>query len=116
MIAGLYARGHGQAMGNSWADPETTHSCGEATPLVSDRVLGADDGTRTRDPHLGNFMVVVSCVSVGLSSAPELHLLGALVSCVSPDRWSGLDFVGDFVGASGDRTAPADVADDGDNG
>ena len=53
MIAGLYARGHGQAMGNSWADPETSHSCGEETPLVSDRVLGADDGIRTRDPHLG---------------------------------------------------------------
>jgi len=61
---------------------------------------GADDGIRTRDPHLGNCMAVVSCVSVGLSSASELHVLGALVSSVSPDRWSRLDFVGDFVGAS----------------
>jgi hypothetical protein len=45
-------------------------------------------------------MAVVSCVSVGLRSASELHVLGALVSSVSLDRWSRLDFVGDFVGAS----------------
>jgi hypothetical protein len=59
---------------------------------------GADDGIRTRDPHLGNHMADVSCVSTSLSSAPELHVLGALVSSVSPDRWSRLHFVGDFVG------------------
>jgi hypothetical protein len=59
---------------------------------------GADDGIRTRDPHLGNWVADVSCVSADLSSAPELHVLGALVSSVSADRWSGLDFVGDFVG------------------
>jgi hypothetical protein len=40
-------------MGNSWARREWRDSSGEATPQVSDRVLGADDGIRTRDPHLG---------------------------------------------------------------
>src|SRR5215211_3611001 len=50
-------------------------------------------------------MADVSCVSVGLRSASELHVLGALVSSVSPDRWSRLDFVGDFVGASPPRRA-----------
>ncbi len=49
---------------------------------------GADDGIRTRDPHLGNGMADVSCVSASLSSAPDLHVLGALVSSVSPDGWS----------------------------
>ena len=39
-------------------------------------------------------MVIVSRVSNGLRSTPELHILVALVSCVSPDRWSRLDFVG----------------------
>ena len=38
--------------------------------------LGAADGIRTRDPHLGNGMVDVSCVSTGLTSAPELRVLG----------------------------------------
>src|SRR5215216_6880256 len=52
----------------------------------------------TRDPHLGNSMADVLCVSAGLSSVPELHVLGDLVSCVSTDRWSRLKFVGDFVG------------------
>src|SRR6266498_5935726 len=61
--------------------------------------LGADDGIRTSDPHLGNGMADVSCVSTGLTSAPELRVLGALVSSVSPDCWSRLNFVGDFVGA-----------------
>ena len=34
--------------------------------------LRADDGIRTRDPHLGNRMADVSCVAASLSSAPEL--------------------------------------------
>jgi hypothetical protein len=65
---------------------------------------GADDGIRTRDPHLGNRMAIVSCVSARLSSAPELHVLGAPVSSVSPNSWRRLHFVGDFVGAD----APTD--------
>src|SRR5881396_3363431 len=43
-------------------------------------------------------MADVSCVSAGLAGGSELHVLGTLVSCVSPDGWSRLDFVGDFVG------------------
>jgi hypothetical protein len=69
-------------------------------------VSGADDGIRTRDPHLGNCMAGVSCVSTDLSSVPELHVLVALVSCVSTDRWSRLDFVGDFVGVRGTPAPP----------
>jgi hypothetical protein len=62
------------------------------------RFFGADDGIRTRDPHLGNRMAHVSYISTSLTSASELHVLVALVSSVSPDRWSRLDFVGVFVG------------------
>ena len=65
---------------------------------------GADDGIRTRDPHLGNRMAIGSCVSSRLSSAPEPHVLGAPVSSVSPNSWRRLHFVGDFVGAD----APTD--------
>src|SRR6266498_678149 len=61
--------------------------------------LGADDGIRTSDPHLGNGMADVLCVSTCLTSAPELRVLGALVSSVTPDCWSRLNFVGDLVGA-----------------
>jgi hypothetical protein len=71
---------------------------GFALPLVKGAISGADDGTRTRDPHLGNSMADVSCVFAGLSSVAELHVLGDLVSRVSVDRWSRLHFVGDFVG------------------
>jgi hypothetical protein len=71
---------------------------------------GADDGIRTRDPHLGNRMADVSYVSAGLTSAPELRVLGALGSSVSPVRPSRLDFVGDFVGAF---PARADLSRDG---
>ena len=60
---------------------------------------GADDGTRSRHPHLGNRMAIVSFVSTNLSSAPELRVLVTVVSSVSADRWSRLHFVGDFVGA-----------------
>jgi len=60
-------------------------------------VFGADDGIRTRDPHLGNFVAVVSCVAVNLSSASELRVLVSSVSSVSGDRWSGRDFVGDSL-------------------
>jgi hypothetical protein len=45
-------------------------------------------------------MEIVYCVSVSLSSAPELHVHVALVSSVSPDPWGRLHFVGDFVGAA----------------
>jgi hypothetical protein len=71
---------------------------GRLAPALTCGFSGADDGIRTRDPHLGNCMARVSCVSASLSSAPELHVLVALVSCVSADCWSRLDFVGDFVG------------------
>jgi hypothetical protein len=57
MIAGLYARGHGQAMGNSWADRQDNGACPKEKPLVSSRALGADDGIRTRDPHLGKVVL-----------------------------------------------------------
>jgi hypothetical protein len=57
MIAGLYAQSHGQAMGNSWADAETADSRSEEKALVSDRFRGADDGIRTRDPHLGKVVL-----------------------------------------------------------
>jgi len=53
MNAGIYARGHGQAMGNSWADARNTNLCAEEMMLVSWPISGADDGIRTRDPHLG---------------------------------------------------------------
>jgi hypothetical protein len=56
--------------------------------LVRGSFSGADDGIRTRDPHLGNGMADVSCVSASLTSAPDLHVLGAHVSSVSPDGWS----------------------------
>ena len=60
-----------------------------AFPQVKGPNPGADDGIRTRDhPYLGNRMANASCVSAGLSSASELHVLGALVSSVSPDRWN----------------------------
>jgi hypothetical protein len=68
---------------------------------------GADDGTRTRDPHLGKCMADVSCIYAGLTSVPELPVLGALVSCVSADRWSRPHFVGDFVGADSLRPPSA---------
>jgi hypothetical protein len=73
-------------------------SKGRLAPALTCAFSGADDGIRTGDPHLSDCMAVVSCVSAGLSCAPELHVLGALVSSVSPNRWSRLDFVGDFVG------------------
>jgi hypothetical protein len=71
---------------------------GRLVPALTCGFSGADDGTRTRDPHLGNSMADVSCVSAGLSSVAELRVLGDLVSWVSADRWSRLHFVGDFVG------------------
>ena len=49
-------------------------------------------------------MAYVSCVSVGLTSVPELRVLGAVVSCVSADHWRRLHFVGDFVGADDARS------------
>ena len=65
--------------------------------LVRGVFLGADDGIRTRDPHLGNFEANVSCVAVNLTSAPELRVLVSPVSSVSRDRWSRRDFVGDSL-------------------
>jgi hypothetical protein len=59
--------------------------------------LGADDGIRTRDPHLGNAMGNVYCDSTSLTNAPELRVFVSPVSSVSPDRWSGRDFVGDSL-------------------
>jgi hypothetical protein len=41
-------------MSNSWADTEPRDSFPEEKPLVNGPFNGADDGTRTRDPHLGN--------------------------------------------------------------
>ena len=32
-------------------------SAGAESPLVSDRFSGADDGIRTRDPHLGKVVL-----------------------------------------------------------
>ena len=80
--------------------PTERDACSGPTALLLLRgsFPGADDGIRTRDPHLGNHMAIVSCDSPSLGSAHELHVLGALVSFVSPDRGSRLDFVGDFVG------------------
>jgi hypothetical protein len=53
--------------------------------VLSFRVsLERTTGFEPATPNLGNGMVVVSCVSAGLSNAPELHVLGALVSCLSP--------------------------------
>jgi hypothetical protein len=75
-----------------------TEKNGRLAPALTCGFCGADDGTRTRDPHLGNSMADVSCVFAGLSSVAELHVLGDLVSRVSVDRWSRLHFVGDFVG------------------
>ena len=57
MIAGLYARGHGQAIGQLMGRSGDNTLVREETPLVSDRVLGADDGIRTRDPHLGKVVL-----------------------------------------------------------
>jgi hypothetical protein len=57
MIAGLYARGHGQAMDNPWADAKATDPLPEEKPLVSEPFSGADDGIRTRDPHLGKVVL-----------------------------------------------------------
>jgi hypothetical protein len=51
-------------------------------------------------------MADVSCVSVSLSSGPELHVLVLLVSSVSPDRWSRFHFVGDFVGGDAPPSTP----------
>jgi hypothetical protein len=47
---------------------------GRLAPALTCDFSGADDGIRTRDPHLGNFMGVVSCVSPRLSSALELRV------------------------------------------
>jgi hypothetical protein len=53
----------------------------------------------------------VSCLSAGLTSPAELRVLGGLVSSISPDRWSRLDFVGDFVGAFPPRPIPRKKGD-----
>jgi hypothetical protein len=99
--------------------PDVVHVCPEAqegatrgdresldqvAPALTFGVSGADDETRTRDPHLGNCLADVLMVSAGLRGALELHVLGARVSSVSPDRSSRLDFVGDFVGV--DASSP----------
>ena len=62
----------------------------------------ADDGIRTRDSHLGNCKADFSHVSASPRSAVELHVLGALVSPVSPDHSRRFHFVGDLVGAESD--------------
>jgi hypothetical protein len=46
---------------------------------TGNRGLGADDGFEPATLTLGNGMADVSCVSTGLTSAPELRVLGALV-------------------------------------
>jgi hypothetical protein len=79
-----------------WTAPHMQE--GRLAPALTWGFSGADDGIRTRDPHLGNRMAYVSYISTSLTSASELHVLVALVSSVSPDRWSRLDFVGVFVG------------------
>ena len=56
---------------------------GRLAPALTCGFSGADDGIRTRDPHLGNFMAVVSCVSVNLSNALEVRVFVSPVSSVS---------------------------------
>ena len=47
--------GHGQAVGNSWARPQPCRMPETPrNPVQKRSSLGADDGIRTRDPHLGN--------------------------------------------------------------
>jgi len=48
-------------------------------------------------------MAVVSYVSVSLSSPPELHVCVHTCLIRLTSRWSGLQFVGDFVGADAPR-------------
>jgi hypothetical protein len=45
--------GHGQAMASSWTDSNRADSRRAETALVRGAFSGADDGIRTRDPHLG---------------------------------------------------------------
>src|SRR4029450_9560249 len=63
------------------------------------RLLERTTETRTRDPTSAKKLHGGCLMRLRLShQVPELHVLGALVSCVSPDRWSRLHFVDDFVG------------------
>jgi hypothetical protein len=87
---------HGQLMGRF----EDNGSAAEGEAAGQQPVLWSGRRDSNPRPPPCNCMVVVSCVSASVSSAPELHVLGTLVSFVSADRWSRLDFVGDFVGAS----------------
>jgi hypothetical protein len=91
-------------MGKPWATHgqtrrQHTHA-GRRRRWSAARSLERTTGFEPATPTLAkkNHMADVSCVSTSLSSAPELHVLGALVSSISPDRWSRLHFVGDFVG------------------
>jgi hypothetical protein len=56
----------------------------------ADEVRG-DDGIRTRDPHLGNWMVVVSCVST-VSAVPLSCTFLAPLSHVS-HQIAGVDSI-----------------------
>ena len=62
------------------------------------RFVGADDGIRTRDPHLGNFIALVSCVSCNLTSDHQLHVCVHTCHMRLTGRRSRLHFVGDFIG------------------
>jgi len=105
MIAGLYARGHGRAMGNSWADARITNSHPKEKALVSRPISGADDGIRTRDPHLGKISWPSSHASPSVSPVPLSCAFLSLLSHASHQIAGGdsISLVISLVGSGHDR-------------